>query len=554
MFEHKSLFRALWVGPSRTNLLITLFSIFVSGTSEIILRRICGQMGDMLIANTFNFIWVVFLLGVVSMYIIFSSIASYGYSRLEAQEYHGFYFDLEHKLINGEQCKLDCWDIGNLTTLLARDTDIVIGFLNRFFQDTITDAVSFLVSIIVLMLIHPLLPVVALTFGILQVGISKLVNKPMREGYRNYQKSLDKANASVLSNLYNLESVKSNQLEEIYEQKDKNQLEELHFALKRSAKIRALFNAPATFSAFLALIALSVCGGYLAVIGKITIGSLIVSLTLSDSVVSPLMGLNRTITMYRQMNVSYNRIQKFLSVSEENKSDLHLQTIGKKDAPEICIKNLSFAYEGNSNILLKNITEDLKSGHIHFILGENGTGKSTLIKLIAGIYSPNGGDIQVDGVSISKWNRWNLRERFSIASQSPLLFAMSILDNIIIGNQTVSNTEVESICKAIGIHDEIVSLKDGYHTVLKDNGKPLSKGQRQRLTIARAILNPAEILIFDEPTSAIDTNYAESFIKLMRKLAQTKLVIIITHDLNLIDEEDHVIRISGREAQCSEKS
>jgi len=553
VFEDKNLFRALLIGPSRTNLLITLFSIFVSGTSEIILRRICGQMGDMLIANTFNFVWVGFLLGIVSLYVIFSSIASYGYSKLEAQEYRGFYFDLEHKLIKGDQCKLDCWDIGSLTTLLARDTDIVIGFLNRFFQDTITDAVSFLASIIVLMLIHPLLPVVALAFGMIPVGISKLVNKPMQEGYRNYQRSLDKANAYVLSNLYNLEAVKSNQLEEIYDQKDKQQLEELHLALKRSAKIRALFNAPATFSAFLALLALSVCGGYLAVTGKITIGSLIVSLTLSDSVVSPLMGLNRTITMYRQMNVSYNRIQKFLSVNEENKFDLHLQSIGKKDVSEIYINNLSFAYKGNS-LLLENITEYLKPGRIHFIIGENGTGKSTLIKLIAGIYRPNGGDIKVNGLSVSAWNREKLRELFSIASQSPLLFAMNILDNIIVGNQTVSNAEVEHVCKAIGIHDEIVSLKDGYQTVLNDNGKPLSKGQRQRLTIARAIVNPAEILIFDEPTSAIDMDHAESFIKLMRKMAQTKLVIIITHDWNLINDEDHVIRISGKEVQCNEKS
>lgn len=219
---------------------------------------------------------------------------------------------------------------------------------------------------------------------------------------------------------------------------------------------------------------------------------------------------------------------------------------GNRDLPiqvgVIDIRNLTFHYMDSPDIL-SNLQIKFIPNALNVICGESGKGKTTLINLIAKLYRVNDNTIFIDSTDINEYSENALREAISVVTQEHFLFNMSILDNFRIVNSEINEEDIRKICKECKIDDYISGLQDGYNTIIEENSTNLSVGQRQRLSLARALARNAKILILDEPTSALDSDTRREIIELLLEIKNSMTVIAITHDLQLIKSADMVYKL-----------
>ena len=210
---------------------------------------------------------------------------------------------------------------------------------------------------------------------------------------------------------------------------------------------------------------------------------------------------------------------------------------------KILIKNLSFAYDEKK--ILDNINMEITENSLNVLIGSSGSGKSTLFLVLSKLYDVKNGIIFYDGTDINDFDEKSLRENVCIVNQEPFLFNDTILNNIKIVRPNATQKEVESACKMANIHNEILEMKNGYDTILTENGSNLSGGQKQRIEIARAILKDSKIILFDEPTSALDLENQKLLFKTLASLKQNKTIFVIAHKLSSYDMFDNVFELKN---------
>jgi ATP-binding cassette subfamily B protein/subfamily B ATP-binding cassette protein MsbA len=196
---------------------------------------------------------------------------------------------------------------------------------------------------------------------------------------------------------------------------------------------------------------------------------------------------------------------------------------------------------------LRGVTLDARPGETVAIVGSTGAGKSTLVSLIPRFVDPWEGRVSIDGRDVRDILLCSLREQVAIVPQEPLLFPISIADNIAYGRSEASKAEIEAAARAANVHRFIERLPDGYDTVVGERGVTLSGGQRQRIAIARALLKDAPILVLDEPTSALDAESEAEFLEALERLAAGRTVLVIAHRLSTIRHADRIVVLSDGE-------
>lgn len=204
------------------------------------------------------------------------------------------------------------------------------------------------------------------------------------------------------------------------------------------------------------------------------------------------------------------------------------------------VKNVSFSYNGKEEVL-ENVSFSIKPGEHMAVVGPSGVGKTTLISLMLGFYFPTKGEILFDGMLVSNFAVDSLRKRIGYVSQSTRLLTGTILENLRYGNRNASEETVIAASKAAGIHDFINGLPDKYQSLLGENGVNLSEGQRQRLSIARALIKDPDILILDEPSSSLDSFSEKSIFEALPGAIRNKTLIIVAHRLSTIKEADRIL-------------
>jgi ATP-binding cassette subfamily B protein len=208
----------------------------------------------------------------------------------------------------------------------------------------------------------------------------------------------------------------------------------------------------------------------------------------------------------------------------------------------VSFESVTFGYD-ESKTVLESFSLDVKAGSTVAIVGPTGAGKTTIVNLLMRFYDPQSGDIKIDGKSIFSITRDSLRSSFTMVLQDTWLFNGTIKENIAFGNKNAKDDDIIKAAKTAGIHDYIVSLKDGYDTVLSDDGVNVSKGQKQLLTISRALLSDAPILILDEATSNVDSRTEQAIQKAMLSLMKGRTSFVIAHRLSTIKNADVILVI-----------
>ncbi|MDU2897914.1 MAG: ABC transporter ATP-binding protein [Finegoldia magna] len=246
-----------------------------------------------------------------------------------------------------------------------------------------------------------------------------------------------------------------------------------------------------------------------------------------------------------RMSTIFEEIKNILSARELSHKNENLDIKNYN----IEIKNVDFSYEKDKQVL-SNINLNIEEGSVNALVGESGSGKSTIAKLISGFWDVDSGSISIGNVNIKDMSLEKLSTVISYVAQDNFLFDMSIKDNIRIGNKNASDEEIIEVCKKAACHDFIMKLSDGYDTRVGEAGKHLSGGERQRISIARAMIKNAPIVILDEATSYIDPENEALIQDAISELVKGKTLIIIAHRLKTITDVDNIFVIKNGELSC----
>jgi len=280
-------------------------------------------------------------------------------------------------------------------------------------------------------------------------------------------------------------------------------------------------------------------GVYLIVEGTITQGALIGAVILGGRTMSPLSQLANTLSRVNGALTAYRNLDKLIGSKFNSAADL--SPISRPQlSGEIEFRNVSYKFEGASQPVLKNLSFKIPVGQKVALVGKMGSGKSTLSRLIAGIYEPTEGAILIDGVDVRQIDQADIRKNIGIMLQESWLFSGTVRENIQMGYNEYDDDHLLRVCKIAGVDDFVGSHPKGYDLEIKERGNGLSGGQRQTINLARSLLHNPNILLLDEPTSSMDQGSEKKIVAALQDACTDKTMIVVTHRNPILTMVDRV--------------
>jgi len=263
--------------------------------------------------------------------------------------------------------------------------------------------------------------------------------------------------------------------------------------------------------------------------GALTVGDLVLVMAYLQQLYEPLQTISKKAGSLQSSLASAERVFSLLDQAPDLVDGPHARRL-KRAAGAVAFRDVWFSYDGEDPAL-RDVSFKLEPGTSVGIAGTTGAGKTTLVNLLARFYDPTMGRIELDGIDLREYRIADLREQFSIVLQDPVLFSTSISENIAYARPSADRLEIEAAAAAANAHDFTSALPDGYDTAVGERGMRLSGGERQRISLARAFLKDAPVLILDEPTSSVDVGTEELIMEAMKRLMTGRTTIMIAHRL-----------------------
>ena len=428
---------------------------------------------------------------------------------------------------------------GEILSVITNDIDTLSQNLN-IEATQIISSVATIIGILVMMLsIDLIMTIVALLTLPLSVILIAFIMKRSQKFFTAQQEFLADVNGSVEEMFSGQNVIRVfNAEEKMINEFEKNN-EKLAIVAWKSNFISSLMHPIMNFVGNLGYVVIAILGSYFAMIGRITVGNIQSFIQYTKNFTNPISQIAQISNMLQAMIAASERVFEFLGEKEEKERTKKFADIDKiKGAVEF--KNVKFGYNENQ-IIINDFNAKVKPGQKIAIVGPTGAGKTTIVKLLMRFYELNDGEILVDGHNLNEYRKEDVRGLFGMVLQDTWLFNGTIMENIRYGRLTASDDEVIDACKTAHVHHFIQTLPDAYNMVLNEETSNVSGGQKQLLTIARAILANPKILILDEATSSVDTRTEVLIQEAMDKLMEGRTSFIIAHRLSTIKNADLIL-------------
>ncbi len=408
---------------------------------------------------------------------------------------------------------------------------------------TIVDFPFVLIFILVIVFIAGPLAYITVATVIISILSSWYMQRPLKALIEKSVKEEQIKQTTLIETVAGLEIIKSvkaqNRMKTHWDQSINKVV---HYADKGHFLSQSISYSTAFLAQF-SNIAIVAGGVYLAQDGEITMGAIIAAMILNGRVIAPVSQLVGLILRFDKTMLSLNNLDEIMKmpVEKEEKSYISRPNLNG----DIELKNLTFSYKDQNHQTLKNINLTIKRGERVAILGKIGSGKSTLLKLIMNLYEPVEGSVLIDGLDTRQIDPTDLRHAIGSVPQEPFLFMGTIKDNLTIGEQYVSDEELLRVSKVAGLDDFLGKHEAGYDLLVGERGEGLSGGERQSVTLARALISDPNIIMLDEPTNSMDKQTERAFIKRMKDIIEDKTLIVVTHKSSLLQLVDRVIIVDN---------
>ena len=366
------------------------------------------------------------------------------------------------------------------------------------------------------------------------------IRKPLQKSVESSYEASSKKYGVLIESLSNLETLKTlgsiGQVQWKWEESSGD-------IAQKSIKSRMLSSSIITVTALLIqvnIIAILIVGVYMITAGVLTMGGLIATVILASRAIAPMAQVAGLISNYEQVKTTYKVLDEIMHMPVERPE-------GKKflNRPDfkgkIEFKNISFAYKGSEKNVLDNLSFTIEEGEKVAIIGKMGSGKTTVEKLILGLYTPTEGSILLDGVEISQIDPADVRKNIGYVSQDVVLFKGTVKENIIFKEQDATDAKIIKAAELSGAANFIYKHPKGFDMEVGERGVGLSGGQKQSVVIARTLLMDTPIYMFDEPTNSMDNSEEIKLIKNLKEMLKEKTVIIVTHKPALLELVDRII-------------
>lgn len=427
---------------------------------------------------------------------------------------------------------------GDIISRLTNDIDSVSEGLLQGITQVFSGIVTVLGSLVMMFMLSPKITVCVVVITIVCFFVSKAIATNSGKMFRLQAQTTGELNGYVSENVSNLRIVKAFGYEDRSVQNFSGINSRLYDCGQKAQFYSSLVNPTTRYINNIAYILVGVLGGIAALNGHLSVGIISSFLIYATQFARPINDMTSILTQLQSAQAAAQRIFGLDDITpeepDENRAELKV-----KDG-HVEFKNVDFSYNRETE-LIKNLNIDAKPGQRIAIVGPTGAGKTTIVNLLMNFYDADSGKILIDGQDIRSVKRDSLRKAFGMVLQDTWLFAGTVRDNIAYGKENASDEEVINAAKAASAHSFIKRLPQGYDTMITEDGGNLSGGQKQLLTIARAMLFDPEILILDEATSNVDTMTEQRIQKAFLKIMEGRTSFVIAHRLSTIRESDLIL-------------
>ncbi|MCI6277877.1 MAG: ABC transporter ATP-binding protein/permease [Clostridium sp.] len=482
---------------------------------------------------------LLFLLGLYIVSAIFSFIQGIIMSGISQKICYNLRKDLSEKINRMPMKYFDTKTHGEVLSRFTNDIDTLGQSLNQSMTQLISSITMLLGALIMMLSISIPMTIVALLILPISLGLIMTIVKKSQKYFKDQQKFLGNVNGQV-EELYGGHSiVKAFNREEKSIEEFNEINNNLYGSAWKSQFLSGMMQPIMMFIGNLGYVAVSLMGGWLVIRKAIEVGDIQSFIIYVRNFTQPIAQVAQVTNLLQSTAAAAERVFEFLDEEEEDQIVPNAVSVKGLDG-RVDFDHVHFGYNENKTII-NDFTAHIRPGQKVAIVGPTGAGKTTMIKLLMRFYDVNSGEILIDGHNVKDFNRTELREMFGMVLQDTWLFNGSIMDNIRYGRLDATDEEVIEAAKAAHVHHFVKTLPDGYKMELNEEGSNVSQGQKQLLTIARAILADPKILILDEATSSVDTRTEVLIQKAMDNLMKGRTSFVIAHRLSTIRDADLIL-------------